>query len=92
MNDFSVENRMVLDRPYGRNRAGYEAQDVDDADDCPKTISPCRYCDREGQDGEMSEINGMCSDCYAEALKKLRTYAEAQGDNAVYEVFQSLTA
>jgi hypothetical protein len=84
MNDALIENGMVLPQPYDRECFGESDSD--------EYIYHCEYCDCERSDGEMSDVDGMCSDCYAEALKKLRRYAEAQEDNAVVEVFNYLTS
>jgi hypothetical protein len=93
MNDAMVENPMVLNEPTEPDYTGYHAQDIDSADDCDSAESAylCRRCDCEKTGGEMSEIDGMCADCFADSIKKLNAYAQAQEDNAVVEVLNYLT-
>lgn len=83
MNDTMLENGMVL--PERHEREHHRKRDEDEY------LYTCEYCDGTRTDTEMSDIDRMCWNCYEEAIKKLRAYVEAQDDNAVVEVFCSLT-
>ena len=78
MNDFMIENGMVLPHTY-------------DEPDCADDVQVCECCDGIRSDDEMSEIEGMCTKCYLDGIKSIQKLVEASGDALALQVFNYIT-
>ncbi len=82
MNDFMVENGVILPRESDGNYFGGSTEEG---------IYECDYCGGLKEDGETSEIDGMCENCYYAAIKAIQQVLESQEDETLLTVFNHLT-
>lgn len=82
MRSFDVENGMLREPIELRHDHGR---------DCDENVTTCDYCDGIRNDSQMSDIDGMCENCYYKTIKAMQQVIEAQDDEVMLTVFNHLT-